>query len=93
MKTLEIILGSLSIFCVILSILYQKIDFVKDYGNTMGGGMVIGSIWLLAAGFSGVAIGLNLKWFWGLIFFIAIYLTSFIIRKFVEVLLLRNPEK
>ncbi len=84
MEPVGVILNVLAGLALIGAILYQRLDYSKGYGSTMGGQMTAGMIWSLAALLCGLGTGIVLTWYWGCAAFIAVYISSFGVRTVVE---------
>jgi len=90
MTNTGIILISFSAFCACWALFFQKRDHVKGYGSTMGGEMTVAAIWSLVAVLAGIGAGMILKWFWGVVTFVVIYVLSYGIRSVFESMMVRT---
>lgn len=68
---------------MLLAILYQRRDLHPSYGNTMGGQMTVGVIWLLASVLSALGIAVLTTWYWSIPVFFLVFALSFVVRTIV----------
>ncbi|MCA9068708.1 MAG: hypothetical protein KDA84_07285 [Planctomycetaceae bacterium] len=84
MPTYALICFGVAVVLAIVAILYQRWDLVPDYGNTVGGDLVINNLWLIASLSCAAGSLAFVPWIVSLVIAIGVYGLSWWVRRLIE---------
>lgn len=93
MHTLAITSFALAFFVMLFAVFYQRRDLHPKYGNTMGGQMTTGVIWILASLLCAAGASLLIPWYFSIPVFFLVFAFSFPVRTIVERIPKRLPNQ